>query len=70
MMIFIFLISSATTSAYREEKIQSFTRLTKLPHLVLSTSYLQKRIFYYDDYSNRLYPSMQKQNKLGFVYAQ
>jgi len=69
-MSFSLLIYNAESSAYREKGIKSFTQLTQLPHLALSTSYLQHRILYYNDISNVLYPQMREQHKLDLIYAQ
>ncbi len=66
---FIFLIYSAEYSADRALAINAFTKLITLPHIALSTSYMQQRVIYYDDYSNMLYPEMKKENKVDFVYA-
>jgi len=69
-MSFILLISTMKSSSYRDEKIQNFVQITKFPHLTLSTSYLQSRVIYYNDFSNILYPEMKKQNKMDYIYAQ
>ena len=66
---FTLLIYSAEYSADRALSINSFTKLTTLPHLALSTSYIQQRVIYYDDYSNILYPEMKRNTKVDFVYA-
>lgn len=67
---FFVLISSANYSLEREKQIQIFTQVTKLPHIALSTSSFQKRVLYYDDYSNKLYPQMKQDNKMDYIYAQ
>ena len=66
---FTLLIYSAEYSLQRALTIDAFTKLTTLPHLALSTSYMQTRVIYYDDYSNILYPEMKHSSKVDFVYA-
>ncbi|MEA3228107.1 MAG: hypothetical protein U9P38_03440 [Campylobacterota bacterium] len=68
--VFISLIYFSDYSADRTASIQSFTKISKLPHIALSTSYLQQRIVYYNDYSNIFYPQMREENKLDYVYTQ
>ena len=66
---FTLLIYSAEYSAERALSIHSLIKLTTLPHLALSTSYMQSRVIYYSDYSNILYPNMKRNSKIEFVYA-
>jgi hypothetical protein len=49
--------------------IKNLTSITKLPGIAISTPYLEKRIIYYKDYSNKLYPNMKNYSKMDFVYA-
>jgi len=69
MISFITLFYTAESSAYRNQEIKNLTALTKIPHLALSTSYLEQRIFYYEDYSDILYPQMIRANKMEYVYV-
>ena len=64
---FTLLIYSAEYSPQRALTINTFTKLTTFPHLALSTSYMQTRVIYYDDYSNILYPEMKHSSKVDFV---
>lgn len=56
-------------SKEREVQIEAVTSLTKLPGLALSTAYLEHRVIYYRDDSNRLYPQMKNDSKMNYVYA-
>ena len=69
MGLFVFILSNNSYSKSRENSIKNFTSITKLPGLALSNSYLENRLFYYDDFSNILYPQMKYHDKNGFVYA-
>jgi hypothetical protein len=53
----------------KNNSVRELTYLTKLPGIALSTTYLQKRVIYYDDYSNKLYPQMKNYSKVNFVYV-
>jgi hypothetical protein len=67
--LFIFLLLSTDYSRDREKQITNVSMLSKLPGIALSTSYLEKRVIYYDDYSNSLYPKMKNYSQVDFVYA-
>jgi len=69
MGIFFSLILHSEYSQTRQTQIESFTTLTKLPGLALSTGYLEKRVIYYEDHSNSLYPKMRNYLKMDYVYA-
>lgn len=62
------LVSSGSGDETRKY-IQNLTSLTKLPGLALSTPYLEKRILYYGDDSNKLYVGMKNKSQMDFVYA-
>lgn len=66
---FSLLILTTSYSKERAIEIKNLTKLTKLPGIALSTSYLQNRVIYYEDYSNKLYPQMQKYHKMDYVYV-
>lgn len=66
---FILMLSSPSSSLKREEAIKNIQTLTTLPWVVNSTPFLEKRIRVYDDFSNRLYPKMNKSTYGNFVYA-
>ena len=70
IILSIFLLST-NDSALRlhTKQIRAVTVLTHLPAMALSTPYLEKRILYYDDFSNRLFPQMQEYSSMDFVYA-
>jgi len=68
MGVFFTIITKANDNQTKVY-IQNITKLTKLPGIALSTSYLQNRIIYYDDYSNKLYPQMKNYSQTDFVYA-
>jgi len=68
--LFVALLSQASYSPQRKSQIQTLTKLTKLPGIALSTGYLENRIIYYKDHSNKLYPKMRNYSKMDYVYAQ
>lgn len=69
IVTFISLIASSEYSLTRETQLENLTELTKLPGIALSTPYLENRLIYYEDYSNRLYPQMKNYSKMNYVYA-
>ena len=66
--LLIFIVSTSNYSKERKNSIENLTRITNLPGLALSTSYLEKRVIYYEDYSNTLYPKMKNYSQMDFVY--
>lgn len=50
-------------------KIEAFSKLTQLPGVALSTPYLESRIIYYSDFSNRIFPQIAEHRTMDFVYA-
>ena len=70
VVIFIVLLSTSShKSYYHYKKIDTLTSLTQLPGLALSTPYLENRLIYYNDFSNRIFPQMQEYGSMDFVYA-
>ncbi len=65
----LFVLILLTPHAQDNQDIKTLTKLTRLPGLAISTSYLEKRVLYYDDYSNKLYPSMKNYSQMDFVYV-
>jgi len=53
-----------------ERAIKTISKITRVPGFALSTSYLENRIIYYKDSSNRLYPQMKHYKQMDYVYAQ
>ena len=69
LSVLVLLLFSSSYSKKREDSINQLTSITKLPGVALSNTYLESRVLYYDDYSNRLYPQMKNSSKTSFVYA-
>lgn len=69
LSVLLLLLFNSSYSKRREDSINQLTSITKLPGMALSTTYLENRVLYYDDYSNRLYPQMKNNSKTSFVYA-
>ncbi len=69
IVAFLVLLSASSYSKTRETQISNLTKLTRLPGVALSTSYLQNRVLYYQDHSSRLYPEMKNYSKMDYVYA-
>jgi len=65
----VLVILKPNTFSEASTPIKDLTSLTKLPGISISTSYLEKRVIYYDDYSNKLYPNMKNYSQMDFVYA-
>ena len=63
------LIVFSKADSQRSASIKSIHLLSRLPSTVNSTSFLEKRISVYDDFSNRLYPQMSQSTQGSFVYA-
>jgi hypothetical protein len=53
-----------------EREIINLSKITKIPGIARSTSFLEHRVQCYTDVSNRLYPKMQYYKQMDFVYAQ
>ena len=68
--VFLALILFATTDLKRASSIKNIHLLSTLPSSVNSTSFLEKRVAVYDDFSNRLYPQMSESTQGSFVYVQ
>ncbi len=67
---FIYIIG--TLGAYTNtdsNNIKEAAMFTKLPGISLSTSFIENRILYYDDCSNRFYLTLQPHNYMDFIYA-
>jgi len=69
ILVSLFVLILMTPHAKENKNIKVLTKLTKLPGLAISTSYLEKRVLYYDDYSNKIYPDMKNYSQMDFVYA-
>ncbi len=68
--LFFFLTLHKSTSETRhKQQVQALCELTQLPGIALSTSYLEHRVIYYDDYSNYIYLDMMPYRYMDFVYA-
>ncbi len=63
------LIVFSKADSKRSASIKSIHLLSRLPSTVNSTSFLEKRVSVYDDFSNRLYPQMSQSTQGSFVYA-
>jgi hypothetical protein len=53
-----------------ENSIKKLQKLTQLPSLSNSTTFLEHRVALYQDFSNRIYPQMQEHTYREFVYAE
>jgi len=67
--ILVFILSLSSYSKERQNSIENLTKITHLPGITLSTSYLENRVIYYEDNSNTLYPKMKNYSQMDFVYA-
>jgi hypothetical protein len=66
LLFFLILLTPDATDHTRQ--IAAITSVTQLPGLALSTPFLQNRVIYYDDFSNRLFPELTQQTDVEFVY--
>jgi len=70
-LLFISCIGVFTTSIlmpYDYSKDIAFSKITTIPGLALSTSYLEPRVREYSKYSIYLYPGLLKIDNMDFVY--
>jgi len=68
--IFLALVIFSNRNSSRDDSIQNLHLLSTLPSTVNSTSFLEKRVSVYNDFSNRIYPQMSEYTQESFVYAQ
>ena len=54
----------------KEEDLAITAKLTTLPFIANSTTFLEHRVTPYSDFSHKLYPQMPAYNYQEFVYAQ
>ena len=67
--VVILFFATMSYSKHRKNVIDRFVNLTKLPSIALSTTYLENRVIYYEDFSNILYPKMKYNFRMDFVYS-
>jgi hypothetical protein len=71
LLLFMGCIGAFMTSIFIPQdysKNIAFSKITTIPGLALSTSYLEPRVREYSKYSNVLYPSLFKIDNMDFVY--
>ena len=67
LLLFFSLLSH--TEPKSEKTLYTFAKITKIPSLGYSTSFLEQRVVLYNDAENRLYPQMCHFKKMDFVYV-
>jgi len=69
-VLFSTLVGTLFASSQTDyEQIKEVAMLTKLPGVSLSTSYIENRVIYHDDFSNRFYLDMPDYNYMNFTYV-
>ncbi len=68
-IFFFLLLQKSTSEQIHKQQVEALCELTQLPGVALSTSYLEHRLIYYDDYSNYIYLDMVPYTYMDFVYA-
>jgi len=49
--------------------IRTFTKIVQIPGFASSSPYLETRVGFYQDRTNRLYPQMRYYKQMDYVYA-
>jgi len=49
--------------------INTLTKVMQIPGFASSSSYLESRVGFYKDETNRLYPQMKHNKQMDYVYA-
>ena len=67
--LFLWSLFNITHTPTNTSAIKTFTQIVQIPGFASSSPYLESRVGFYQDQTNRLYPQMRYYKQMDYIYA-